>query len=72
MTERRIQAQEAHQAAYDNETAAAEAREQLTLVSVNDAEEVAELKSHMATARATLAGLCMVRSVLERGVLRVG
>lgn len=55
--ELRTQVEEGNQAARDNAAAAAEAREQLTLATGRYAEEIAELKSQLAQARATVTTL---------------
>lgn len=62
--ELRTQVEEGNQAARDNAAAAAEAREQLTLATARYAEEIAELKSQLAQARATVTTLQQTQDAL--------
>lgn len=62
--ELKTQVEEGNQAARDNAAAAAEAREQLTIAARKHAEEMAELKSQLAEARATIATLQQTQDAL--------
>ena len=62
--ELRAQAEESNQAARDNATAAAEAREQLSVAARKHAEEVAVLKGQLAEARATATTLQQTQDAL--------
>lgn len=62
--ELRTQAEEANQAARDNAAAATEAREHLAVAAQRNADEVAELKSQLAEARATIATLQQTQDAL--------
>lgn len=62
--ELQTQVEEANQAARDNAAAAAEAREQLAVDARKHAEEVAEFKSHLAEALATISTLQKTQDAL--------
>ena len=62
--EMRTQVEEANQAARDNAAAAAEAREQLAVAARGHVDEVVELKSQLAEARATIATLQQTQEAL--------
>ena len=62
--ELRTQVEEANQAARGNAAAAVEAHDQLTVAARNHADEVAELKSHLAEARATITTLQQTQEAL--------
>ncbi len=64
LKELRTQVEEANQAARDNAAAAAEAREQLMLATGKHTDETAELKSHLAEARATVTTLQKTQDAL--------